>query len=109
LIRYHGVFAPNARHRNEIALLPKEEEKKRDKKICRPAFTRLMARVFDINVFACPRCGSKMQVISLSHDLKVIVDILSTLKMSTAPPDVPEPAEYSIENDELAECYYEEF
>jgi len=60
-----------------------------------------MARVFDIDVLECPRCKSRMQVISFVKDPKAIFDILRSLKMSTTPPQIHESEgcfiEYEIE------------
>ena len=99
-IRYHGFFAPNAQLRAEITsgLAPGSSDG--SKKICRPSFAKLMARVFDIDILQCARCGSRMQIISFIHDPKVIRDILKSLKMSTAPPEPVKPAvlvEYEAE------------
>ena len=62
-----------------------------------------MARVFEIDVLKCPRCSSKMQLISFVKDPQAIKDILHSLKMSTAPPEIAEPATHIIyeEQDEL--------
>ncbi len=96
LIRYHGFFAPNAALREEITsgLVPHKSDGA--KKICRPSFAKLMARVFDIDVLTCPRCCSKMQLISFITEPKAIKDILRSLKMPTAPPDIGEPLGYSL-------------
>jgi len=69
-------------------------------KISRPGFAKLMSRVFDIDVLECPRCHSRMQIISFVHDPKVIKDILTSLKMATAPPVVSIPCEYSVVYDQ---------
>ncbi len=99
-IRYHGFFGPNSKLRQEIILnKDKLSYKPTDKKICRPDFAKLMARVFDIDVLACPRCKSGMQRISFIKDPKAIMDILKSLKMGTAPPDIYEPVTCMIEYD----------
>jgi len=41
-----------------------------------------------------------MQIISFVHDPKVIKDILTSLKMATAPPVVSIPCEYSVVYDQ---------
>ncbi|MCA9508581.1 MAG: transposase [Myxococcales bacterium] len=101
LIRYHGFFAPNAELREEIISGFVSHQGHDSKKPGRPNFAQLMARVFDIDVLFCPRCHSKMQLISLVTEPQAIKDILRSLKMSTAPPDIEEPSMYSIvyEND----------
>jgi hypothetical protein len=66
LVRYHGFFGPNSHLRPEIIANRGElGQSPEQKKICRPGFAKLMARVFAIDVLECPRCKSKMQRISL--------------------------------------------
>jgi Putative transposase len=96
LIRYHGFFAPNAELRELVASGLSPAASDGSKKICRPGFAKLMARIFEIDILVCPRCHSKMQLISFITDPKAIKDILRTLKMGTAPPDIEEPSMYSV-------------
>lgn len=99
-IRYHGFFGPNSKLRREIISdREKASHKSQGKKICRPDFAKLMARVFEIDVLECPRCKSRMQRISFIQDPKAILDILRSLKMGTAPPDIEEPPSCTIEYD----------
>ena len=94
LIRYHGIFGPNAKLREEVVENGAgQSEVKNSKKICRPGFAKLMARVFEIDVLECPRCHSPMQLISFITDPNVVKDILKSLKMTTAPPEPVKPAE----------------
>jgi len=93
LIRYHGIFGPNAKLREEIVENgARQSESTNSNKVCRPDFAKLMARVFEIDVLECPRCHSPMQLISFITDSKVIKDILKSLKMTTAPPEPVKPA-----------------
>lgn len=86
-IRYHGFLAPNSHERKEIiATRAGNNHHKGNKKIRRPDFARLMVRVFAIDILECPRCKSRMQLISCVQDPKAMRDILRSLKMSTAPP-----------------------
>jgi Putative transposase/Transposase zinc-binding domain len=97
LIRYHGIFAPNAKWRKAVVPGPAKEENQEDTNKIEPAlggipkknigFAKLMARVFGIDVLSCPRCSATMQVISFITEHKVICDILTSLKMPTAPPE----------------------
>jgi hypothetical protein len=92
LIRYHGVFGPNAELRDEVVSRKEVANKQdTDHKIRRPGFAKLMARVFEIDVLECPRCKSKIQLISFVTDPAAIRDILKSLKMSTAPPEPVQP------------------
>ena len=108
MIRYSGVFAPNSRLRRQI--VPKEEATD----VCedgpshptlkkRYGWGRLMARVFEIDVYSCPRCKSQMQTISFVTAPQAIVDILKCLKMATAPPEIAR----SSFREEQTDIYYD--
>lgn len=99
MVRYHGFFAPNAHVRREIVKDRAGVNPASNKKIRRPAFAKLMARVFSIDVLVCPRCQSPMQLISFVQDQKVAQDILLSLKMTTAPPSICEPSNRTVEYD----------
>lgn len=103
-IRYHGFFAPNAKLRGELLSIAQcSPDKSLSNKIHRPEFARLMARVFDIDVLQCPRCSSRMQIISFIKEPRAVRNILRSLKMSTAPPEVFKPTEYTVSYEEEAE------
>jgi hypothetical protein len=97
-IRYHGFIGPNSKLRQKI-INNKDElgYKASGNKVCRPDFAKLMARVFEIDVLECPRCKSRMQRISFIQDPKATLDILKSLKMGTAPPEVDEAEACGIE------------
>ena len=101
LIRYHGFLGPNAELRGELLSHIEKNGDILKTKIYRPKFADLMWRVFDIDVLSCPRCFSRMQIISFIKEARVITSILKSLKMTTAPPDVFRPDEYTV-------CYEEE-
>ncbi|MEI6789954.1 MAG: hypothetical protein WCK42_02100 [Myxococcaceae bacterium] len=42
-------------------------------------WAQLLARVFGVDVLECPRCQSKMQMISFVRESKAIRDILASL------------------------------
>ena len=95
MIRYHGIFAPNSALRAQIVPKPNLEiiEGQGSTKGDRcpgqgKRWAQLLARVFGINVLECPRCQSRMQMISFVTESKAIRDILASLKMATAPPEV---------------------
>ena len=52
----------------------------------------MMARVYNIDVLECPRCQSRMKMISFVTESKAIKDILTSLKMTTAPPPIAQAA-----------------
>jgi len=49
-----------------------------------------MRRVFALDVLACPRCGSRLRVITTIQDAAVVRAILAHLGLGRAPP-APEP------------------
>ncbi|MEI6805887.1 MAG: hypothetical protein WCK49_05205 [Myxococcaceae bacterium] len=51
-------------------------------------WAQLLLRVFGEDVLSCPRCESRMQLISFITERKAIVDILESLQMATAPPEI---------------------
>ncbi len=95
MIRYHGIFAPNSALRAQIVPKPNQEiiegqgctEKSSQCPGQGKRWAQLLARVFGIDVLECPRCESKMQMISFITESKAIRDILASLKMATAPPE----------------------
>jgi hypothetical protein len=108
-IRYHGFFGPNAKIRGE--LVPSAEADMKEgasTKIHRLRFAKLMARVFGIDILQCPRCNSRMQLISFVQDPKSARDILNSLKMSTAPPDISGPADYMVCFEEDADVFMDD-
>ena len=46
------------------------------------SWAELMRRAFDLDVLACPRCGSRMRLIATVHDPRVIRRILAHLGLS---------------------------
>lgn len=95
-IRYHGFLAPNSALRSELIDRGDNCGYSDGEKIYRPPFAELMSRVFDIDILECPRCYSRMQLISYIQDNKTTKKILESLKMSTAPPSVYRPEEYQV-------------
>ena len=95
-IRYHGVFAPNANLREKV--VPKKEEPATKKQApdsnptSRRDFAKMIARVYDVDVLRCPRCQGQMRIISFITEFQVIKDILKSLGMATAPPEIAKAA-----------------
>jgi hypothetical protein len=71
LTRFHGVFAPNSKHR--ILVMPVER---------RTAMTwaQRLKRLFNIDVEACTHCGGSVKVIACIKDQQVIDMFLFHLK-----------------------------
>ena len=111
--RYYGVLAPAAAFR--ILIVPQAEAssppphagcqfgvgapepdsgKIKKKRGCQPrnySWARLMERVFELDVLACPRCGGRMRILAaINPPSDAIVEILACLGLPTrAPPIAP--------------------
>ena len=74
LIRFHGLFAPNARHRRLVvprpAPAPASEGAERGATPTRAQMTwaQRLRRVFDIDVSRCARCGAALRVLAVITD-----------------------------------------
>ncbi len=77
LVRYHGLFAPNAKHRQHIvtgststAPVDNEQGASEDTRESKPtapmSWMQRLRRVFDIDLRSCPRCGGHVRVIAAS-------------------------------------------
>lgn len=54
------------------------------------SWAQLLKRVFEINMAACPQCGSPLTLIAAIEEPSVIIKILSHLGLPTrAPPRAP--------------------
>ena len=88
LTRFHGVFAPNSRHRVTITppfrnkakqALPTGQEKTRAQKHQSMTWAQRLKRVFNIDIETCEQCGGAVKVIASIEDPSVIQKILSHL------------------------------
>ena len=90
LVRYHGVFAPNARLRSRV--VPRQPDQRdaalKEGASAQPTsgkrrrvlpWAELMKRVFMVDVLACPRCGSSMSIISVLRDPDVVEKFLGSI------------------------------
>ena len=58
-------------------------------KASRKAWARLLAKIYEIDLFVCPKCGSEIKVIAIMQDMAEIKRILNHLKkVGRAPPSV---------------------
>ena len=94
LVRYHGVFAPNARHRALLVANPRvrtpsaaDEPRARTSRAAMTWIQRLR-RVYAIDVSVCPKCGGALKVLAVITDPQVITSILAHLdkREARAPP-----------------------
>ena len=105
-VRFHGVFAPNAKHRAQVVPgrtrepAPGQEPAKAKTEPARPTrrdgtsridWASLLRRVFKVDVLACARCGGRMRVIAVIEQPPAIEKILSHLGMPHVPlPTLPD-------------------
>ncbi len=69
LIRFHGVLAPNARLRAAIVPSPPEYTSEHAAghthgAPARMSWSRLLKRVFEIDIKHCPQCGGTLKIIA---------------------------------------------
>ena len=99
LTRFHGVFAPNSKHRVQVT--PAKHGKHKQPGKAEPAdndwldkspeerhramtWMQRLKRVFSIDMEVCKRCGGQIKVISSIEDPAVIAHILKHLKHKVA-------------------------
>ena len=99
-IRFHGVYAPNAKLRSRVVPTPPahdacghpiEVDPKR--KSHRLLWAQLLARVFQVDVLSCPRCLGRTQRIAWILNSDSIRKILSSVGLATDSPQ-PHPPRY---------------
>ncbi|MGA2264597.1 MAG: transposase [Acidobacteriota bacterium] len=112
ITRYYGMFAPAASLRPRVipetedsspprhpgcqsgveapATDPGETKKKRGRQPKNYSWATLMARVLELDVLACPRCGGRMRILAAIDSPDAIHKILTCLGLPTrAPPIAP--------------------
>lgn len=88
LVRYHRLFAPNAKHRHHIvtaatsALPPDNAQGSTDetgepKSTAPSSWMQRLRRVFKIDLSHCPHCGGTVRVIAAITDPALIARILA--------------------------------
>jgi hypothetical protein len=98
LTRFHGVFAPNSKHRVEVTPAKRgkgrthQETEDKTPEQHRKAMTwaQRLKRVFNIDVSICSECGGEARVIACIEDQAVIDKILDHLMKKGALPPPPE-------------------
>ena len=96
LTRWHGVFAPNFKHRRRIVPRRVRGKVDSDKPLAPMNWAQRLKRVFQIDIESCPECGGCVRVIACIEDPQLIAHILAHVRsreaatakaMTRGPPD----------------------
>jgi hypothetical protein len=68
LTRFHGIFAPNFKHRHKIVPRRTRCKVDEDKPLAPMNWAQRLKRVFAINIESCPECGGKLRVIACTRN-----------------------------------------
>jgi hypothetical protein len=68
LARFHGIFAPNFKHRARIVPRHARGRVDADKPLAPMSWAQRLKRVFAIDIETCPECGGKLRVIACTRD-----------------------------------------
>jgi hypothetical protein len=94
LTRFHGVFAPNFKHRKRIVPRPPRHSDA-DQPPAPLSWMQRLKRVFAIDIETCPECGGRLRVIACVEEPPLIAKILGHVRRrealfghdTRAPPD----------------------
>lgn len=100
LTRFHGVFAPNSKHRSQVTparrgkgntpnTTDKEQKTTPTERHAAMSWAQRLKRVFNIDIETCSKCGGTVKVIACIEDPVIIDKILTHLNLNT--PAVPAP------------------
>jgi hypothetical protein len=84
LTRFHGVFAPNFKHRERIVPQRTQRTVDGDKPLAPMNWMQRLKRVFAIDIETCPECGGKLRVIAYIEDPPLIAKILGHVRRREA-------------------------
>jgi hypothetical protein len=84
LTRFHGVFAPNCKHRERIVPHRLRGRVDSDKPTAPMNWMQRLKRVFAIDIETCPDCGGKLRVIACIEDPPLIAKILGHVRRRKA-------------------------
>ena len=84
-MRFHGVFAPNSKHRVDVTPAKRgkgharkeNEDKTPEQRLRAMIWAQRLKRVFNIDVLVCPKCGGGARVIASIDDQQIIDKIPS--------------------------------
>ena len=80
LTRFHGVFAPNCKHRQRIVPRREPEQSEPGQPLAPMAWMQRLKRVFAIDIETCPKCGGTLRVIACIEGPDVIATILEHIR-----------------------------
>ena len=94
LIHFHGILAPHSKWRSKVVPnLPDDDneekvddEKSSGKKKANSTWSKLIKRVFSDDPLICPRCASRMKIVSFIMDAATIQSILKSLGLANDMP-----------------------
>ena len=92
LIRFHGLFAPNARHRRLVVPastptpLSDDTEPKAVSTRAQMTWAQRLRRVFKIDITRCTCCGAALLVLATITEPRVIAATVTTLTVSVGHP-----------------------
>jgi hypothetical protein len=111
LVRYGGCLAPHSTLRNAIIPTPRQQGVDGDEaKTGTPywSWTRLLGRVFDLDMGTCPFCRrGSLQIIAAITQESVITRILRHLNLASVHPPLPPPVvakKYSLSTKPTTSC-----
>ena len=80
LTRFHGIFAPNFKHRDKIVPRRPRGKVDSDKPLAPMNWAQRLKRVFKIDIEHCPECGGNVRVIACIEDPQLIAIILAHVR-----------------------------
>jgi hypothetical protein len=84
LTRFHGVFAPNFKHRLRIVPRRARGRVDADKPLAPMSWAQRLKRVFAIDIETCPDCGGTLRVIACIEEPALIARILEHVQQRAA-------------------------
>ena len=93
LTRFHGVFAPNSKHRAQVTPARRGKVKKprsldenqtSAEKRASMTWAKRLKRVFDIDIETCSECGGDVKIIASIEDPATVQKILAHLDGTTS-------------------------
>ena len=93
LTRFHGVFAPNSKHRKQITPAKRDrggktrsldEDQTPAERKAAMTWEKRLKRVFNIDIETCDKCGGDVRIIASIEDPALIKTILAFLDKKEA-------------------------